>query len=261
MPRKFFNFSKGNGPKSHTKPITRQYFTGPSHWLDSKGRTITAKTHPKYVNPDTKQLDVWRLENAQRAGKVNRFPDYAGRYVNPETRAVRDSMAVTIEQALWHLRNIAFRKIKVQALTFEVKMAKEAVEVFQRSFTDRKFRNWGSKPWKKLAPYTIKRRQKFGTNPNRILWDTGTMKKSIKAVEGKGLVRTDPSAYGTARRHKGVCYAGIHNDPQFFGATNVAARNHEVVQRQFIGHSSYLREKGWALTELYLFDELFTPIV
>jgi len=149
----------------------------------------------------------------------------------------------------------------VQALTFEVKLAKEAVEVFKRSFLENKFRNYGSQPWKKLSPYTIKQRRKFGTNPNHILRDTGTMMKSIQIVDGKGLVRTNPNAYGTSRRNQGVCYAGIHNDPQFFGATNIAARNHHVPQRQFMGHSSYLREEGWVLSELYLFDELFTPIV
>jgi hypothetical protein len=85
--------------------------------------------------------------------------------------------------------------------------------------------------------------------------------RSIQVVDGKGLVRTNPNAYGTSRRNQGVCYAGIHNDPKFFGATNIAARNHHVPQRQFMGHSSYLREEGWVLSELYLFDELFTPIV
>jgi len=250
MPRKFFNFRRGNAPKGHTKPITRQYFSGPSHFVDAQGKTITPATHPQYVNSNTGQLDLWRLRNAQKMGKVNEFPNQAG-----------SSIAVTMEQAAMHLRNIASRKIKVQALTFEVKLAKEAVEVFKRSFLENKFRNYGSQPWKKLSPYTIKQRRKFGTNPNHILRDTGTMMKSIQVVDGKGLVRTNPNAYGTSRRNQGVCYAGIHNDPKFFGATNIAARNHHVPQRQFMGHSSYLREEGWVLSELYLFDELFTPIV
>jgi hypothetical protein len=67
--------------------------------------------------------------------------------------------------------------------------------------------------------------------------------------------------FGTARRHKGVCYAGIHNDPQFFNARNVKAHNHVVVQRQFMGHTARMERRGWEYAELMLFNEIFTPIV
>ena len=89
MPRKFFNFRRGNAPKGHTKPITRQYFSGPSHFVDAQGKTITPATHPQYVNSNTGQLDLWHLRNAQKRGKVNEFPNQAG-----------SSIAVSFEQAL-----------------------------------------------------------------------------------------------------------------------------------------------------------------
>lgn len=262
MPRKFFNFNRSSAPKGRTKPITRQYFTGSSHFLDANGNVITPSLDPKspyfkytYQNgPNRGKLNISRLRNVQlyrnNGDLVNEFPDMAG-----------SGIGVPFELVINHLQGIIHRGLKVKALAFEVKMAKEAAEVFQRSFVDNKFRDYGSKLWKPLAPYTVKQRRKHGTNPNNILYDTGTMKRSIHAIDGKGIVRTDPTMYGTARRHKGVCYAGIHNDPDFFGAKNVAANNHQVAQRQFMGHSSYMRNEGWALARLYLFDELFTPIV
>jgi hypothetical protein len=39
------------------------------------------------------------------------------------------------------------------------------------------------------------------------------------------------------------------------------ARNHEVPQRQFMGHSSVVREYAWLAFEIDMFGLLFTPIV
>jgi len=259
MPKKFFRFLKTTPPKGKTKPVTRQYFSGESHFLNSEGRKYVASKgknydprreifDEKYVKKDG-TLDMWKLRNAQKMGKVNEFPNKAGK-----------SISVSFEMAIAHLRDIAVIRLKVNSLRFEVDMAKMAEKVFKESFSQRKFRTQAAKPWKPLAPYTVKQRARYGTSPSRILVDTGTLMKSITAVPGEGRVITDPRAYSGARRHKGVCYAGIHNDPRDFGATNVNARNHVVTQRQFMGHSSVLRDYGRMLFKIDMFDLLFTPI-
>lgn len=259
MPKKFFRFLKTPAPKGKTKPITRQYFSGESHFLDESGRkyvTSMGKGYnpkyevydPKYVKSDG-TLDIWKLRNAQKMGKVNEFPNKAGKKVS-----------VSFEMAIAHLRDIATIRMKINSLKFEVDMAKMAEKVFKESFDQRKMRTQPTKPWKPLAPYTAKQRARYGTSPSRILVDTGTLRRSITAVPGKGKVITDPKVFSGARRHKGVCYAGIHNDPKDFGATNVMARNHVVPQRQFMGHSSVLRDYGRMLFKIDMFDLLFTPI-
>jgi len=245
-----------------TKPITRRYFTGPSHFVGKSGETITPsvlRNNPMYFGADGKPkylksdgtIDVGKIRNNMLLGKdrrlFNEFPNKVG--------------SVPFELAIAHLNEIARVRLRPAALQFEVKLAKEAVDVFQRSFVEHKFRDYGSQRWQPLAPYTVKRRRKFGTNPNNILVDTGTLKRSIHQVGESGRVITDPKMFGTARRHKGVCYAGVHNDPAYFGAYNYASRTHQVVRRQFMGHSSYLKEKGWELSRLLFFEEMFTPIV
>ncbi len=260
---------------SNGRGRVRQYFSGPSYWvdmrtgqrieipknvpysryIDSLGKGKHAGKWASYAREDqhgNAVLDIAHLRRVQIStrGRVNEYSEKYG-----------SSMFVPLSAAVWHLRNIAFRKIKIQKLKFEVDMAKAAVEVFRKSFDQKKFRTWGSTAWKPLAPFTVRQRRKFGTDPSKILVDTGTLKRSIKAVPNEGKVITDPSAYTGARRHKGVCYAGIHNDPKYFGAINVSARNHVVPQRQFMGHSSYMQRYGSELIELDMFDMLFTPIV
>lgn len=264
MPRKFTFLSQMS---RNGRGRVRQYFSGPSFWQETKSgqRIEIPKNMPfskyeksgkwgKYARDDGfghATLDVSYLRMLQLQGKVNQYPERAG----------SGSMFVPISAALWHLRDIAFRKIKVQKLKFEVDMAKVAEKVFKESFDQRKFRTRGAKPWKPLAPYTVRQRARYGTSPSRILVDTGTLKKSIKAVPNEGRVIIDPSVYSGSRRHKGFVYAGIHNDPKYFGARNVMARNHEVPQRQFMGHSSVLRDYGRMLFGIDMFDLLFTPIV
>ena len=257
MPRPFTRIGKIAG---RTKPTTKLSINGPSHWVDLEtGQTIRPSFNKgdvgyRYTRQDGPlrgTLDIGHLIDAQSTGRVNRFQDTAG----------KGNAFATFPQAIWHLRNIAFRKLKVQALRFEVQMAKDAVNVFRRAFTEMKFQNPGASKWKELSPYTKKQRLRYGTDPNKILTDTWTLRRSIHAVDGEGRVITDPNMFGTARRHKGVCYAGIHNDPKFFNARNVKAHNHVVAQRQFMGHTARMERRGWEYAELMLFNEIFTPIV
>ncbi len=249
-----------SGYAGKTKPIKYQSFKGPSHFIDSKGRKyVTFKPDsprfdsryhvydPKYIKSDG-SLDYFKLRNNQKyKGRVNEFPEYAG--------------MPSLLMAADHLMLIANTRIKEHALMFEVDMAKIAERRFKDSFLSQKFRTRGAEPWPKLSPYTIKNRRRFHTNPNKKLVDTGTLRNSIRALDGQGVVITDPKAFQNSRRHKGFCYAGVHNA----GIINrynprTGSRIGVIPQRQFMGHSSYLRKDGWAVFKLHLFNELFTPI-
>ena len=158
MPRPFTRIGKIAG---RTKPTSKLAIKGPSHWVDLKsGKTIRPSfdegnvgyRYTRQDGPLKGTLDIDQLTRAQSIGKVNRYQDTAG-----------SSMAVSFPQAIWHLRNITFRKLKVQALKFEVQMAKDAVNVFRRAFTEMKFQNPGASKWKELSPYTKKQRLRYGT--------------------------------------------------------------------------------------------------
>lgn len=120
---------------------------------------------------------------------------------------------------------------------FAATIGHDATEIFKQSFDMRRLNTSGSVTWRK-------RRDK---RPHPILNETLTLKNSIKyrslKDSGKRLIRiyTDPTAFGTAARHRGFCYAAVHNDPSgrhYYGKTGVKS-----IQRQFIGHSTALTDR------------------
>lgn len=125
-------------------------------------------------------------------------------------------------------------KFRLNVWNFRVEAAQAAVEVFQGSFDLHRFNTNNSLRWRE-------RRRNY---KHPILDETGTLKNSIvykKLTNETMRVFTDPSKFFTAARHKGFCYAAIHNDPSgthTYGRTGVPS-----VQRQFMGHSSVLDKK------------------
>lgn len=120
-------------------------------------------------------------------------------------------------------------KFDLNVWNFQVEAGKAAVSIFQKSFEMRRFNTQGSSPWK----------PRKDRKPHPILEETGTLKKSIKrkSLPGKNngvRIFTDPNAFGTANRHKGYCYAGIHND---------GLRSINISQRRFMGYSTYLNDE------------------
>jgi len=72
-----------------------------------------------------------------------------------------------------------------------------------------------------------------------LLEETGTLKKSIKrkSLPGKNngvRIFTDPKSFEAAKRHKGFCYAGIHND---------GLKSINIAQRRFMGYSTYIDDE------------------
>ena len=287
MPKKFFWLS--SKISGSTKPRTRQLFSGPSHFLDRNGARIdreyllenypvrlpngqkSSKYFDKNGNIDyahlrrdmvrrttfrnkrgeTKKTKSGRTKHGVYRGLFNEFPEFAG-------------MAVPFQAAINHLSNIAHRGLKVQSLRFQVELAHEAENIFKMSFIRKKFYSYGAPMWKPLSAYTRSQRRKFGTNPNQPLRDTRTLMNSIRVKESREGVKvfTDPSKFGTARRHKGFCYAGVHNDGIIGGYNPMnGTRTTVIPKRQFMGHSSYIEREGWQLAYVNLFEELFTPII
>lgn len=107
---------------------------------------------------------------------------------------------------------------------FEVQAAREAVGVFKESFDLRRFNKNGSTPWK----------QRKRSYPHPILEETSTLKNSIewkRADKDTVSIYTNPSKFNTAARHKGFCYAAIHNEGigrmpkrQFMGNTPILVK-------------------------------------
>lgn len=120
----------------------------------------------------------------------------------------------------------------VNVFNFRTQIGKAARKVFQDSFYLGRFNSAGEFAWK---PRTR-------TYSHPILNETGTLRESIvwKHVGTTTKIYTDPSRFNTSARHRGFCYAAIHNDPDgrhTYGASMVPS-----VQRKFMGHSTVLRD-------------------
>lgn len=141
-------------------------------------------------------------------------------------------------------------KFEVNVWNFEVKAGKAAVSVFKESFNLQRFNSSSEFGW-------VSRRDKK-THP--ILNETGSLKDSIKWMHlgekgsdgAKGVrIYTDPNGFRNTKRHRGFCYAAIHNAKNgtyTYGNTGVRS-----IQRQYIGHSTVLKSKLKDLSVI-LFD-------
>lgn len=137
-------------------------------------------------------------------------------------------------------------KLAVNIWNFEVRAGKEAVSVFKQSFTLLRFNSSGEFPW----------RERSDRKSHPILNETGSLKESISWKHlgggdsgGKGVrIYTDPGKFKNTKRHRGFCYAAIHNakDGTYtYGNTGVRS-----IQRQYIGHSTVLKDKLKALSSI-----------
>lgn len=132
--------------------------------------------------------------------------------------------------------NILRYKFQVNMWNFEIEAGKAAEKVFKGSFALGRFNSNGSTAW---PP----RKNPKASHP--ILNETGTLQRSIthRLDRRKKQIRiyTDPTRFGTAARHAGFCYAAVHNAPDGAGFRRGRAAN--IAQRQFIGHSTVLRDE------------------
>ena len=129
-------------------------------------------------------------------------------------------------------------KFQFNLWNFEVEAARAAVKTFQQSFDMRRFNTQGSSPWApRKRNYKHPILEETGTLKNSIVW-----KRQVKGVtEHEVQIYTDPSRFGTAKRHPGFCYAAIHNSPSSLGLRTGKAAN--IQQRQFMGSSTVLDQE------------------
>lgn len=120
----------------------------------------------------------------------------------------------------------------VNVHNFEVKAGQAAVEVFQGSFDKLRLNTHGAKKWAKWQGKYFR----HGT----LMEETGTLRNSIKVKEirkHKITIFTDPGDFVGNKRHKGFCFAAVHNNLN--SLTNKPSRGPKE-ERQFIGHSTIL---------------------
>lgn len=141
----------------------------------------------------------------------------------------------------------ASHRFQLNVWNFEVQLAREAVNIFKTSFDLHRLNTNGSRPWRpRKRPYKHKILRQTGTMRNSIEWKY--LDDSPGPNKGGVRIYTNPAKYGTAARHKGFCYAAVHNAPSgTYTYGNTGARS---IQRQFIGHSTVLDQKIKELTPM-----------
>lgn len=156
--------------------------------------------------------------------------------------------------------------ISSHVLSFTAVTALRAQKVFQDSFKYKRFYSSGEAAWRPLSDFTIKKRLLQETWPGEggILRERGDMYRSLKVKKvNDGLyhgygVYTDPKEYKSGS-HRGFVYAGIHNNPSsndtYGDGFNGAIRPRKAIQRQFMGHSTYIDQFILSNIDRYMFIE------
>ena len=126
--------------------------------------------------------------------------------------------------------------IQVNCWNFEVEAARIATAHFKESFTKNAFNDTRGARWPKRSP------NYHASHP--LLRETRTLYRSItwEHQRRKGAkVWTDPSKFSTTKRHRGFCFAAVHNEGLPFTAFGKKPMN--MPKRQFIGDSKSLERK------------------
>lgn len=130
----------------------------------------------------------------------------------------------------------AEHKFSVNVNNFEVRAAQKAKTVFRKSFDLGRFNDNGSSMWPNRSVNSR------GSHP--LLRETGSLYRSIKWKKKKSggtMVYTDPREFRNTKRHKGFCFAAVHNEGLPIKAFGKKHMN--MPRRQFIGDSDVLIEE------------------
>ena len=118
-------------------------------------------------------------------------------------------------------------------------MGKIAQEEFQKSFDIKRFNSNGSTVW------AARKRRKDEKKYHPLMYETGSLKNSIKWKHaGKQgdpngvIIYTDPNGFTHTNRHKGFCYAAVHNGPDSYRTGSVK----NMPRRQFMGYSTEVKD-------------------
>lgn len=156
-------------------------------------------------------------------------------------------------------------------LNFLTATSRNAYEVFRKSFKYKKFYSANGERWKELSDFTIKKRAHKRTWPGRgILEDSGILKDSIQVDTRdsklgnhrfRERVFTNPKVFNSPKNpNRALCYAGLHNNPSSsdtYGSGFGGKQPKRIVQRQFMGFSTYIDKFMDKNIDKYLFDNIF----
>lgn len=144
---------------------------------------------------------------------------------------------ITPQQMIAQWRHLP-HKFQVNVWNFEVQAGREAVSIFKESFDLKRLNSAGSFPW----------RPRKDKKKHPLLNETSSLKNSIKwkhisnRTSPKGIrIYTDPNGFKHTKRHRGFCYAAVHNAKS--GTYTYGKSGARSIQRQYIGHSTVLRDK------------------
>lgn len=137
----------------------------------------------------------------------------------------------------------AAHRFEVNEHNFEIKTMKDLQQLFLSNFESKSFNRV---PWPRWTSRYAQWVYENSHSGHTMLDETGTLKRSIKTDVppiGKNNMRgmrrskmyTDPSAFGTAKRHPGFCYAEVHNNLNSLISKPYPGPK---FRRQFMGHSN-----------------------
>jgi hypothetical protein len=236
-----------------------KWFKGYERYF-SKGLYTRLKAEP------SRWKDNWAIEHSSTSHERKIFSPM--KYDARKMRGrFRSGMTVLTHKQWKNQIKLLPERIASRADSFISVMSYRAQTIFQNSFKQQRFYSSDGGIWKRLSPVTIAKRTKNGTWPGSILNETGDLLRSIKVSEPmqEGFIRnakvyTDPKAF---RSHKDgrmyFCYAGLHNNPSQTD-TYGRIRTH-IVQRQFMGHSTYYVEFENKIIDKYLFYDIFPKMM
>lgn len=123
-------------------------------------------------------------------------------------------------------------RFELNVWDFQVSIGKAAVEIFKQSFDMKRFNSTGSVVWRhrpkrNAGGYTVGGLVESRSLRNSIVYETETYHRS----KGRVKVYTDPAAFSGTYRHKGFCFAAVHNSDDPSVRTGRVAR---MPQRQFM---------------------------
>lgn len=156
-----------------------------------------------------------------------------------------------------HLMVVA-HQIPIASEHWRMVLAQRALAVFRESFKMKKYNSWGGAKWQKISKWTRDKRKRKGTWPGagRLMQETNALYKSLE-VYNKGFTS------GVLAK---APYAGIHNfgedengKPYTYGNGfgKIYSPAKQVVQRQFMGHSTKIDDFIMEFEKRYLFDTIF----
>lgn len=261
------NGSNANGRASFPKQYSK-YFSSQTRFTNRQGH-LSSWAKPMALKGGANPNSNWERVNFRENGVLHRSSSNSrwGANVGGKKGGSAGSATILFGTKQW-IRQIQISQyaLRVQAENFRVMAGKRAIKVFQNSIKYQQFYTSGSRRWAPLSSATLKKRAHRGTG-NRILKEYGDLLRSIKIKEKVSVrvtkVYTDiVSANISHHKKHSICYAGYHNEGKgTYGIGRNGRKAKKYIQRQFMGHSSYLNPLTDSfmrkMMKLYLFDSVF----